>query len=67
MDSKTEKNCLRMKKKGGGEKKEKGSYLCNEQHMFGLSLEMFFLLIKERKKQVLVCVCILSEAGRLIL
>lgn len=52
MDSKTEKNA-ENEKKGGGEreKKEKGSYLCNEQHMFGLSLEMFFLLMKERKNK----------------
>lgn len=53
MDSKTEKNA-ENEKWGEREKKEKGSYLCNEQHMFGLSLEMFFLLMKE-KKQVLVC------------
>lgn len=48
MDSETEKNA-ENEKNGGREKK--GSYLCNEQHMFGLSLEMFFLLMKERKNK----------------
>lgn len=51
MDSKTEKNAENEKGGGEREKKEKGSYLCNEQHMFGLSLEMFFLLMKERKNK----------------
>lgn len=51
MDSKTEKNAENEKGGGEREKKEKGSYLCNEQHMFGLSLEMFFLLMKKRKNK----------------
>lgn len=39
-------------------KNKKNNYLCNEQHMFGLSLEMFALLRKERK-QILVYACTL--------
>lgn len=46
--------------------KERLSYLCNEQHMSGPSLEMFFLLRNNRKTSVIVCLYN-SVATRLIL
>ena len=63
----TEKDTFPPLQHGDRTRQERRSYLCNEQHMSGPSLEMFFLWTEGEKNKVLLCVCAPRRLSRLIL